>query len=85
MTDGQEQTIGEIGRATARLERAVEELTSEIRSVVVPVSTLNLRMTNAETNLLRLDGEVKAIATRSASIAGGIGVLAFLANWFRGH
>lgn len=91
MTDDQGKTIGEIGRGMERLERAFEELTAEVRerhhiianrvdSVVVPVSTLQLRMTSAENNLLRLDTEVKAVTRDANRIAGAGALMAILAG-----
>lgn len=85
MTDGQEKTIGEIGRAVERIEAQLEALTAKVNEVVVPVSTLGIRMTSAETNLLRLDGDVKSVTKFSATISGGIAVLSFFANWLKGH
>lgn len=90
MTD-KDVTLGEIGRAVDRIEAQVGELRAEVRDrhhkmandvneVAVRASTLNIRMENAETNLERIDGEVKAVSTQAARISGAVGLIAFIST-----
>lgn len=78
-------TLGEIARAVERIEKQLGSLTGEVREAVLANATLGTRMLTAETDIVRLTADVHTISTRSAAISGGIGVLAFIANWLRGH
>lgn len=76
MTDN-DVTLGEIARAVRRIEGNLREL----REAVAPIGALGVRMSNIEEDVVHLSAKVDSIETRSAAIAGGISVIAFLAKY----
>lgn len=73
-------TLGEIGRAVKRIEAQLATLTKDVSDALVTASTLNLRMKTAETDIERIDGDVKAVSTQAARISGAVGLLAFISS-----
>lgn len=82
---------GEIQRSLARLEQSMSELRAEVRdrhhklsgevaSVIGPMSTLKVQMSNAEINLVRLDDEVRDVTKQASRISGIGAVLAIFAG-----
>lgn len=78
-------TLEEIARAANRIEERLENLSKEVREAVLDGRELRTRMLAIEHDVTKLESDVKNISTKSAAISGGIGVLAFIANWLRGH
>lgn len=89
MTDGQEQSLGEIGRAVERIERALElhknesrnrfhELANSMNTALGPMSAHAIQIDNQQRALARLDDEVKAVTKDANRIAGAGTILAIL-------
>lgn len=99
MTPDNDKTLGEISRSVDRIETAVSELRADVRdrthklandmhAMVAPLSALGIRMDVAERNIGELHTKVEGIEVKSAAIAGGIGVIAyilqFVPSWIKG-
>lgn len=78
-------TLGEIARTVKRIEERLESLSKEVREAVLANASLGTRMLATEQDVTKLESDVKNISAKSAAISGGIGALAFIANWLRGH
>lgn len=83
---------GEVGRSLKRIEDSLAELRTEVRDrhhkisnevsgVVGPMSTLSLRMTNAENQIVRLDTDMRDMGKRAAWVAGVGATLAFVVSF----
>lgn len=79
MTDD-EITPGEIRRALRRLEDGQARL----ETAIAPLGVLAVRVDGHEKAITALEADVKAITVKSATVAGGISVIGFLAQ-FWGH
>lgn len=86
-------TLGEVYRMIERVSvdlNALREdvkqrshaLNNSLQTMVAPMSALGVRMNNAEENIDKLDKKVDGVLQKSAMLSGGIGVVAFLSQWF---
>lgn len=79
-----DQTLGEIGRSVARIEGTVRELSGQLSAFIGPMEALKVRMASAESDILDVSKKLDHIETRSAAIAGGVGVVAFILQFVPG-
>lgn len=95
MTDT-EMTPGEIQRCLERIDKNIDALRGEVRerhhqlsgevtAVVVPVSTLTLRVTSAEDAIKALQRDMRSTMLRAAALSGAIAVAAFIVKLLLGR
>lgn len=58
-------------------------LVNRVNESVGPVAELKVRMDRAETDLMAIAADVKAVTARSAFISGGIAMIGFVASLFK--
>ena len=58
-------------------------LVNRVNESVGPVAELMVRMDRAETDLMAIAADVKAVTARSAFISGGIAMIGFVASLFK--
>jgi hypothetical protein len=94
MTDA-EMTPGEIQRWLERIDKNIDslreevqarhhKLSGEVTAVVVPVSTLTLRVTTAEGAIAAIQRDLQGVMLKAATLSGAIAIVGFLLGlWFK--
>lgn len=84
-------TLGELGRAVARVEHAItamrdeakadrHELRNDLQKYALKQGEHEIRIASVEDDLTDMKPKVEQAATRAAQISGGIGALSFCAG-----
>jgi hypothetical protein len=95
MTDA-EMTPGEIQRWLERIDSNIDamrkevqdrhhKLSGEVAAVIVPVSTLGLRMGTAEAAIVILQNDMRGVLLKAATLSGAIAFGGFLLGLFWRH
>lgn len=85
MTDQDDITLGEVGRAVKRLEAAVATLSGQMTIALGPVSVHSVQIENIRTDVDELanamrtnSARIDKIELRAAAVAGAVTVIGFL-------
>jgi ABC-type transporter Mla subunit MlaD len=64
---------------------ALGKLSEKFDAYIGPVAVLQKQAADAEVDIKRISDDLDAVTAKSAAISGGIGVLAFLAQFWPWH